>query len=194
MCPLCQEPAGEGSPAVPAHARAGDSPAAGEGLGAGAEELGSVGSRDLPRSTLFLIARIRRNVIFVLAFLSQGSWRRGQGGARLRAPAGPCPCLPAERGALARAGALGSQGWVLLSCLSVCLSAAAFGAVCREGVMLWSRGRAVIRGGRISAERWSGVCAPCPGSGSGTAFVPYPAPMEVQTDSLTHSRAGPASG
>lgn len=122
MCPLCQEPAGEGSPAVPAHARAGDSPAAGEGLGAGAEELGSVGSRDLPRSTLFLIARIRRNVIFVLAFLSQGSWRRGQGGARLRAPAGPCPCLPAERGALARAGALGSQGWVLLSCLSVCLS------------------------------------------------------------------------
>lgn len=108
------------SPAVPAQAQPGDSPAA-PGDRSWSLELGSIGSCDLPRSTLFLIAWIRRNVIFVLAFLSQGCWRLGQGGARLRAPAGPCPCLPANLGCPGTCWSAQQSGMCLAE-LSVCLS------------------------------------------------------------------------
>lgn len=83
--------------------------------------LGSTQSHELPHSTLFLIAQITRNVIFVLSSLSHGCWRCRQGGASPRTPAGSCLCLSAHGGVPACVDALSAQGCVLLSRLSVCL-------------------------------------------------------------------------
>lgn len=87
--------------ALPAQAGAGDSPAAGAAFKAEAapgRSRSRAGQRREPppaRSALFFAAQIRRNVIFVLASLSQGSGAEGRV-ERAPRPPGPCPCLCRE--------------------------------------------------------------------------------------------------
>lgn len=67
----------------------------------------------------FLIAWITRNVIFVLSWLSHGSWRRGQGGVS-PPPRRALPVLAGRRGCAGTCGCTQQPGTRLAE-LSVCL-------------------------------------------------------------------------